>query len=396
MKKQFFIPIFIFGIAFFATLTNSSFAQAVQNPKHKMAIFTPLYLDEAFNAAGNYQFGSSSFPKNTLPGLEFYHGAAMAIDSLNALNIPLNIYFYDSKSGRESLDQQFSKCAADGVELILANGSISDITKMAKLAAAKKITLINATVPNDGSATNNPYFVVVNSTLSTQTEGIYNYLKKHYPGKQLIFFTRKGGSSENYIRTAFETLNKQNTGSVIPIRYVEVTDTAVVTRTLASMDKSQPALFLAGSLDINFGANILKSVATLAREFPKVTVIGMPTWESINLNEAEFKGVEVIYSTPFHIPAGDEASRNIQSVYNKKMFARPSDLVYRGFGLTYRFARLLNLYGKDLNKNLESKEFRVFSDFNFQPVDGGGKLNYYENKKLYFLTYFNGSLSAVN
>lgn len=394
MKKTFLIL-----LAFLST-TISVYAQVVtaagsSQTRHKMAIFTPLYLDEAFDETGSYRFSTKAFPKNAIPGLEFYHGVSMAIDSLNSHQVPLDIYVYDTKSGRETLEQQFNKCATDGVDLIIANSSINEIGRIAKMAADKKIIVLNATVPNDGNASNNPYFVVLNSTLGTQVEGIYNYIKKQYPGRSVTFFTRKGGASEDYIKSAFESLNKQNQSSPIPVKYIEIGDTAAITNSLASLDKTQPALFLAGSLDNSFGTSILGRVAAVSKLFPQVTVIGMPTWDNINLSKSEYKGLEVIYSTPFYNAKNDAASRNISSTYNKNMYARPSDLVFRSFGLTYHFGRLLNQFGKELSSNLGSKLFRVFYDYDIQPVYGKTKLDYYENKKLYFLKYLNGSLTSV-
>lgn len=358
-----------------------------------MAVFTPLYLDDAFNSSGAYRFSTKSFPKNSINGLEFYHGVSMAIDSLNRQNAPMDIYVYDSKSGSESLEQQFSKCAADGVELIIANTSLSELGRLAKLAADKKITLVNATVPNDANTTNNPYFVVVNPTLGTQIEGLYKHIKNNYPGQDVIFFTHKGGSSEDYIKSGFDVLNAS--ANPIRIKYVQIGDTSAVSRAIYSLDKNKPALFVSGSLDNSFGNNVLTRIADESGNFPKVVVFGMPTWENLSMSKSDYKGVEIVYGTPFHRSGNSSAASAISSSYNRKMYARPSDLVYRAFGLTYRFGLLLNQYGKNINQNLSQKSYPMFYDYNIQPVYQNGNIGYYENKKLYFLRYLNGSLQQV-
>ena len=388
MKKLFFVLLVL-------VTTCTAFAQVtVQNgQRHKMAVFTPLYLDDAFNSEGTYRFSTKSFPKNSIAGLEFYHGVSMAIDSLNRLNVPIDVYVYDSKSGRESLEQQFSKCAADGVELIIANCSISELGRLSKLAADKKITLINATVPNDANTVNNPYFVVINPTLGTQIEGLYNHIKQNYDGQQVLFFTHKGGTSEDYIKSGFDVLN--NKGNKIAINYVQIGDSSAVTRAISSLDKSKPVLFVSGSLDNSFGSNVIKRATVETKNFPKVVVFGMPTWENLSLSKSDFKGVDIVYGTPFHRSGNDAVSRAIYSSYNRKMYAHPSDLVYRAFSLIYRFGNLLNLYGKNINQNLGAQGYKMFYDYNIQPVYQNGNLNYYENKKLYFLKYLNGTLQQV-
>lgn len=381
-------------LSLFVYFTVSSKAQLANGERHKMAIFTPLFIDAAFNSTGSYRFSEKSFPRQSINGLEFYHGASLAIDSLNKLNLPLDIYIYDSKSAKETLEQQFSKCAADGVELIIANCSLSDLTTLARLGADKKITVVNGTVPNDANTTENPYFVVVNPTIQTQLEGMYNYLKKNYAKREVVVITRKTNSSDQYIRTVLETLNKHYKDSV-NISFREINDDVALEALGTTTQPTQTGLYLVGSLDTDFGSKVLKQFSENSKNYASLTVIGMPTWENISIAKPDYKGVEIIYSTPFYNPRSDAASRTISGYYHKKMFARPSDLVYRAYGLTYRFGNLVSKYGKAINTKLAGTEYRTFFDFDIKPTYLNGKISHYENRKLYYLKYLNGSLQAV-
>lgn len=385
MKK---VSIFVLFLLSSLTVVKAQ----VEGTRQKMAIFTPLYLDDAFTTDGSYRYSGNSFPKASIPGLEFYHGVSMAIDSLNKLNIPLDVFIYDSKSSKQTLESQLNKAASEGVKLIIANCSINELEKLAKFGAAKKIMVINATVPNDGNVRNNPYFVVTNPTLPTQGEQIYAYLKKNYPNQQVVYLTRKG-ASENYLRSVFETLNKVDKAEAMHIKFTDVKDTLSQAQVTSNLVKGKPALFVIGSLDNAFSEKILAQLSRLSKTYPQITVMGMPTWENISLSK--YKGVDLVYSTPFYNPNTAAASKNIQSYYTSKMYSRPSDLVYRGFGLTYRYGRLMNQFSNDLAAGIGSKQYKVFYDFDIQPVSKSNPLDYYENKKLYFLTYANGSLKSV-
>src|SRR5689334_10517600 len=59
-----------------------SITAAAQGIRHRIAIFTPLYLDSTFDDLNNYRYGTQ-FPKFINPGLEFYEGAQLALDSLS-------------------------------------------------------------------------------------------------------------------------------------------------------------------------------------------------------------------------------------------------------------------------------------------------------------------------
>jgi len=377
---------------FLAVCSIAVAAQVTVGQRHKLAIFTPLYLDNAFSTDGSYNYNGKTFPKASIPGLEFYHGAAMAIDSLDKLNIPLDVYIYDSKSAKMTLESQVSKAAADGVEWIIANCATSELDRLSKLAASKKIALINAVVPNDGNVRNNPYFVVINPTLPTQGEQIYAYLKKNYPNQQIVYLTRKG-SSESYLRSVFETLNKVDRSTAMHIKFTDVKDSLSQAQIAANLATGKSSLFVIGSLDNSFSEKLLGQLSRLSKTYPQITVMGMPTWD--NLNFSKYKGLDLVYSTPFYSSKLDVTSRNIISYYNSKMYARPSDLVFRAYDLTYHFGRLLNQYGKDIAVALASKDFRVFYDYDIQPVSKTVKIDYYENKKLYFLEYSNGVFKRV-
>ncbi|MGB3006783.1 MAG: amino acid ABC transporter substrate-binding protein, partial [Chitinophagaceae bacterium] len=125
--------------------------------------------------------------------------------------------------------------------------------------------------------------------------------------------------------------------------------------------------------------------------------IGMPTWDGINFNKPEYKGVEITYSTPFYHPKTDKTSLSIIGHFNNIMFARPSDMVFRGYEVTWKYARLLLQYELDIASNLGNKQHKLFTDFDIQPVINKQSmtLDYFENKKLYFIKSLDGVIKVI-
>ena len=73
-------------------------------------------------------------------------------------------------------------------------------------------------------------------------------------------------------------------------------------------------------------------------------------------------------------------------------------MVFRGYETVYRFGRLLQLYGQNLSGSIGEKKYKVFDDFDIQPVflnKQNMTLDYFENKKLYFIKKVNGNIVAV-
>ena len=364
--------------------------------KHKIAIFTPLYLDSAFDNDDEYRYSKNVFPKFINPGLEFYEGAQLALDSLNKEKAPLEIFVYDTKSAKSSIQQQLNKAVIDGIELIITNCSSAEVKIFADAGLKKNIPIINVNVPNDGGALANPFFIILNPTLRTQCEGIYKYLQKYYSLDNVVIF-RKTGQLEDRIKSYIDEFGKNTVAVSMPLKYVELTDSFTMNQLKPYLDTTKQTICIAGSLDENFGKRLTQQLAALKRQNYQATVIGMPTWDGINFNKPEYKGIEIIYSTPFYNAKNDKVSVSISQRFNKTMYARPSDMVFRGYEVTFRFARMLLQYGNDLASNLANKYVKVFTDFDIQPVlnKQNMTLDYFENKKLYFLKWQDGVLKGV-
>ena len=284
----------------------------------------------------------------------------------------------------------------EGIELIIANCSSAEVKIFADAGLKKNIPVINVNLPNDGGATANPFYVVLNPTLRTQCEGIYKHLQKYYSLESIVVFRRKG-QLEDRIKTYFDDFGKNTVAIPLKIKYVELTDSFTVNQLKPYLDTTSQTICIAGSLDENFGKNLTQQLASLNKQNYLATVMGMPTWDGISFNKPEYKGIEIIYSTPFYNSKVDKVSQGITNRFNKIMFARPTDMVFRGYEVTFRFARMLLEHGNDIASNLTSKYVKVFTDFDIQPVlnKQSMSLDYFENKKLYFLKWQDGVLKGI-
>jgi hypothetical protein len=390
-----------FSLLFLTTYVlfgQKSFAQdSAVAAKHKIAIFVPLYLDSAFGHVDEYRYAKNVLPKFINPGLEFYEGAQLAFDSLSKEGNGLEVFIYDTRSSKETLEEQLNKPELKDAELIIAHCSGNEVWAFADAALKKNIPVINTTIPNDAGTTGNPFFVVLNPTLKTQCEGIYKYIQKYYAIEPIVVF-RKKGTAQDPIRSYFDEYSKVTMSIPLKMKYVDLTDSFSVNLLKPYLDTTHRTLCIAGSLDGNFGKRLALQLASINAQYPSV-IMGMPTWDGIKeFNKPEFKGPEIIYSTPFYNSRTDKVSQSITNYFTNSMYARPSDMVFRGYEVTWKFAKLLLQYGKDLSSNLGNKQVKVFTDFDIQPVINkqNRSLDYFENKKLYFVKWQDGIIKSVN
>lgn len=398
MKKILLSLLSLLTIHFCALSQADSTTSAPINIKHKIAIFAPLYLDSAFDGNNEYRYAKNTFPKFINPGLEFYEGAQLALDSLNEEGAPLEVFIYDTRSAKETLEQQLAKPELADIELLIAHCSGNEVRFFSEFARGRNIPFINTTLPNDAGITANPFFVILNPTLKTQCEGIYRYVQKYYSLEPIVVF-RRAGASDDMIKSIFDEFGKVTMSVPLKMKYVTLPDSFTVKQLAAHLDSNRKTLCMTGSLDNNFGRRLASHLASMSKSY-KLVVMGMPTWETISKDFArpEFRGIEIIYSTPFYNSKTDKVSTSISNYFNNEMYARPSDMVFRGYEVTWKFSKLLLQYGRDLASNLTSKQNKVFTDYDIQPVINRTTttLEYFENKKLYFLKWYDGIIQVAN
>ena len=393
-KLRIFFGLLFISFFFFSKLS----AQDNLNvERQRIAIFAPLYLDSAFDGNNTYKHGLN-FPRYISPGLEFYEGVQLALDSMAKENMPLEVFVFDTRSAAKTLQQQLAEAEEDSVQMIIAYNSVNEVQQFAYSAQKMKIPYINVNLPNDGGVYENPYLVLLNSTLKTHIESIYRFLQKYHALDEIIVF-RKKGQIEDMIKNYIDDYGKSTMSVPLRIKYFDLTDSFNVKQLTSKLDSNINTVCVAGSLDENFGRRLASQLASISKQY-KVTLMGMPTFDNIDkeFSKPEYKGLGIIYSTPFYNPRTDTVSRTIIHYFNNVMYARPSDMVMRGYEAAWRFSKLLLRYKTDIASNLTRKEFNVFREFDIQPVFNkpAMTLDYFENKKLFFIRWHDGLIRVVN
>lgn len=372
---------------------------SIVKPRPKVGIFIPLYLDSVFNASGSYKY-STNIPKYVLPGLEFYSGVRLALDSLQDADAGVEVFVIDTKDHTRTLQQAIDEEVPDAALLIgMVQGSnaASELRTLAEAAHKHNIPFVSATWPNDGGISDNPSLVIMNSTLKSHTLAVYKYLQRSYFNDNIVVF-RKPGQQEDKIKATLNDAN-QKTGSVpLKMQIVDIANDATTEDLMPYLDSTKNNAIYCASLDLAFGKNLLSKLSDLRTNYTS-TVFGMPNWDDLGLNRPEYKGLEVVYTTPF-LTASGAHPRLVTALANKfkaRSRSRASDLVYRGYEITLRYISNM-LSHVDNIVDLSDQEGRVFNDFDIQPIKlkpKNDQPDYYENRKIYFIKLTDGVVKGV-
>jgi len=358
--------------------TNAQSVPAIQERK-TIVVFIPLEIDAAFNGP-DYILGNNNLPKTMLPGLDFYNGVLMAVDSLKKTTTLLDIRIIDTKQKNNSLATLLADSSIQNTALIISAVTNKADTKLiADFALARKTQMISAIFPNDAGITNNLFFTVLNPTLKNQFEAIYNYIQANF-SKNTILYLKKKGPTEDFIKNIIIESNSQSSKSFLNI---EVEDSVVFSDLEPYLDSTKQNVLLCGSLKESFGASIVKTL----NEHPayKTTVIGMPTWDGEkSLNAAN---VEIIYASPYYFNGNEKLLKQLTAAYKVKYLGRPSDQFFKGYESMIYFTNALL-----------SVPMPVFNSIKLMPVYNTSiknQIDYQENKNLYFFRKQNGQIKSA-
>ncbi len=257
-------------------LLSKATAQIDTTKPLKVAIFAPLYIDDAFEGS-TYTLGKSNLPKNILPGLEFYNGVMMAVDSLSNEGVNMEVSIYDTKQSSRSLSQILADPELSNTGLLIAAiTNTFELKQLSQFSAAKNIPLISATYPNTVGVTGNPNFVLLNSSFSTHLEGLYRYMQRFYLSTTIIAL-RQTGKTEDFIKHYFTLLNNANRPAALKIRWVDLKEGFTADALARNLDSTKNNIIFVASPAENFGLNVVKALSSKMNY--RSTAIGMPTWD---------------------------------------------------------------------------------------------------------------------
>ena len=379
----------------FLLLSGSLFAQLMPPKTVKVAVLTPLYLDSAFSDY-TYKLGNINMPQYILSGLDFYNGVMMAVDSLNKENINAEVWIYDTKKIGTNINTMLAEMKPLGFSLIIASFTNAAEQKAAsEFSFANNIPVVSVTYPNEAGIMANPYFIMLNSTLKTHVDAIYNYVQQNFLATKPLFVT-KFGALETRILDDFRS-NDSLVRFHFPYKVLSLKNEVVFNNLKPYLDSTKQNVIVCGSLNGDFAVSLVQALGSNAAY--KVTLIGMPDWDGMRkvLNNS-FDNIDIVYSTAFNYPADDPKIQDLASQYKLQFYARPSDLVYKGFEAMYHFTHLVNDYRNELLGHISDTSYTWSNRFIMKPVMPDAQAvvpDYLENKNLFFVKKNKGDTLSV-
>lgn len=391
------LRILLSAVLFSCTVSSAVYANNSDTTagQVRIAVIAPLYLDSAFSGT-YYRLPKTSIPKFFLPGLEFYNGVMMAIDSLKKEGADMEVWIFDSQKKNQSLQSLCGEMKGLNLSMIIASFSSSTEQKaISDFSLQNSIPVISATFPNNTYITGNPFFAMVNPTWKTHVDAIAKYIAQNGTGKNIVLITRSGSMEDKIM----QQLKNNGSKTELPsFKTVTVRDNVSDSDVVTNLDSNKNNMIICGSLNETFGKNLVKVLNTAGKNFV-IEAVGMPTWNGMGGTSGKAsQNISVTITTPYNYQRSNSRIATLSKNYKAKYNASPGDMVFKGYESVYHFTKLLIANPGNFINNISGSSYSVTNIFNFQPVKNNGSLvpDYLENKKLYIIKMVNGQVQAVN
>lgn len=358
---------------------------------YRVALFAPLYLDSAFT--GSMLRSQASLPKFAMGGIDFIQGAQIALDTLDLKGRHVQAYIYDSKSFKRPVSWLIKNKELDNIDLIIGSVKEPEYSLLAQFALQRNIPFVSATYPNDGRIRKNPFLIIINSTLKTHCENIFNYiLQKH--GTDNIYLIKQ--KNDNRIDNYFKEINLTDGKPLLKIKTIML-DSSISSAGLRYLiDTTRPIVIIGASLDETFAQKLADACYPIQKTNPLI-YIGMPNWDGFRswYKKDAYTDFPIRYTTPHYDVKNDAFSDYLESKYFQLYRAKPSDMASKGFEAAYYFISVLLNHHGDFMQNINDTSYAPLHNFNFRPVYHNGKdtiPDYFENKHLFIMQILNGDI----
>ena len=356
----------------------------------EVGLFSSLYLDQYFNH-DNELINPRDFPKQALSGLEFYEGATLAIDSLNAVGKSVSLKLYDVHSYQGNISKAFENGDFDNLDLIIAQVGGNEFFQLAIIAREMNIPIINATYPNTRGITATPDLYIVNPRINVHLELIHQKIGRNWKTANIVWFTKEK-AAEKQLENIFGNLNRQQGTNGFRYKTVYLKEDFSISDVSKNFDSTKANVWVLGSFDEAFAAKFASVANNMPRK-DKLHLIGMPNWESLKEIQAkQYSSLAIYYTMAFYLPHENLFVRQMDEIFKTSMGIKSPTMALKGFEITYFFCSLLDKYGKIKTGQPAEAGFKVLTDFDFQPVflnQTSGEPDFIENKNIKFIRRLN-------
>ncbi len=348
------------------------------------------------------RMGGEQVPRQSMPALEFYEGALMAVNRLKMEGVNMELTVLDTKGNRSTTSSLLESSSVQNADLIIGPISAAGQKLAAEKALKSKTPMIGVTGASNITE-NNPFFVQLNPSYEFHAEAILNDIETNSALSRSIIISRADSKEKNRVdlfRKAFEA--KTGDGVQIPVMtagedyMMELLGDEIGRLRAGRRDSIH---IIIPSRDETFVSEALRQIGIEAQRLRvPVKVYGMEQWMDFNKMSFDYyERLNVLISSNGYITRSSFEIKNFQDNYFSQYKMLPGETVYLGYDIMLYVGKELKEHGTGVLSNWMKTDQAngLHTKFNVKPVfenpgetvEGSGKVNQFMNTYVHILRF---------
>jgi ABC-type branched-subunit amino acid transport system substrate-binding protein len=377
-------------IDYSGTFRPSSSISIPKNSKIKesysVAMMLPFFSDK-FSELDRQMYDKSYWAMN------FYGGARLALDSLDAEGIALTVNVLDTKANEQTVATLLGDNAVKSADLIIGGetkGNVKLIADYAKLSDKLYVSPYSSNIENIGE---NQNFIQISPNLKTYCEAMLRSIRTHNTNTRIVCVTRADKPNEKETASFIQQIAAE-------IPFSEVSSDAF-TPSIQLVPSMTTVFVIPANKDETYIYSLLKKIEAAKNSKSTIIVYGMPSWLNFSVNGFDsFEALKVRIPTSSFVdkdsPRSKGFARAFFSIYN----TAPTDEAYQGYDIMLYMGRMMKAYGTKFSEVVELAPYYGLSTHYIFDRDKNSndlsRTNRFQNKYVNILKFENGFFQLEN
>jgi LysM repeat protein len=378
----------------------AEFDYLTEGRPYHVVLFLPLFIERNFpsedveedeQTAGQRQPAPRLSVPDLLPGtipyLEFYEGALLAIDSLKKQGLSLNLFVYDSERNPAKIHETLQDLEYRDIDLIIGPFFPEEVLVVSEFAKNRNIPIVTPVTTRQEFVFNNPYLYQITPSVRTELE-MASLFVANYPAHNIVIVRNDDPleieNAQKMKDFLFSHFSMKNEFDQVVIKEIIYSDSLNI-HLEQSLNKAVENIVILTSKEQAFVADLVNRLNILSTMFP-LNVVGMHEWGRFTYVNVEFfHNLQLHYSSPFFVDYSNPEVRQFLKSFRHRYKAEPEEYGFLGFDTFYYFLSAMKTFGPDFKNCLPYLQVKLTQgDFLFRKISEYGG---FENHGLSIIRY---------
>ncbi|MFP4365879.1 MAG: LysM peptidoglycan-binding domain-containing protein [Bacteroidales bacterium] len=322
-----------------------------------------LYPDKVWSLDELYQ--------GTVPFLEFYQGALMAVDSLVEAGLSVNFNVYDTQRNPEKVREIMQRSEFRDSDLIIGPVYPHNMRLVADWAHQNRVNIVSPLTSRTDLVTGNPYLFQVTPSTSVELEQASLFIS-NFPSSNFVLMHKNDPFEQDMVNAFKNNIfrNYSYSSGFDNLVFKEVLFTDVNVNIEQSLVRGKKNAVIIPSTDQAFVSDVLMRLNILSRLYD-ITIFGLNDWQRFaNLDVEYLHNMELHFASPFYVDYEDENVKTFLGKFRNKYMTEPSHYGFQGYDIMFYFLQAMKNYGPDFQECLPIIRTELLqADFLFRKSD---------------------------